>query len=514
MGKFAKIEKWKPKSCVYNLILAFLKRKNIFPYSFLVVYSTFAFLFSVTKIFIFHAPKYFVQAQILQFFGRFVFVVLCFLAVYFYLERSVFMDIAFHLFTILKQGDFAIQNNRFVAAFTQSTVVVGQKLGVPLSVIALVYSSSFALLYLLAYVVIRFGSKNVAMSWVYVLFGIMMVSHTFYWIQSELPQGMAVFFIFFAYLESLLTQKSFSIKQVAFIAIGLFVVSFAHPLIIFPFVFVCVYFYLRMPQRLWNLVYILCMFFLFYGIKMVLFKTYYDSQSINGLKNLLNYFPYYWQMDSMHDFARYLLSDYYFFAIIFVVNVYFYLYSRQYIPLLLMTAFTLGYILMVNGSYPSGAEQFYLENQYLLLAVFVAFPFVYEVLPRVKNPLWIGAILYLICLTGIGRIYLTHFLYTQRLQWYETFLQAHAQEKLIIRKENTPQKLLMMNWASCYEFWLLSTIQQNQSCSFIIEDATGEFDWTVNTKDSFISKWGVFPYESLPPQYFKFYDTTSSYQKY
>lgn len=52
--------------------------------------------------------------------GSLTYIVLGILALVFYLERTAFLDISFHLFYILKDGDFAIQNNRFAAALTQA----------------------------------------------------------------------------------------------------------------------------------------------------------------------------------------------------------------------------------------------------------------------------------------------------------------------------------------------------------------------------------------------------------
>ena len=81
------------------------------------------------------------------YFGIFSYVILFILALLFYRERVIFLDMAFHLFYILKDNDLAIQNFRFGACFTQLFPYLGQKLGFSLDNIAKLYSSGFVLYY-------------------------------------------------------------------------------------------------------------------------------------------------------------------------------------------------------------------------------------------------------------------------------------------------------------------------------------------------------------------------------
>lgn len=92
--------------------------------------------------------------------GIFTYGVLLILSILFYKERTAFADISYHLFAILKDGTFAIQNNRFGAAITQLVPLVGSKLGLSLKAIAISYSIAFALLYLLIFIIICEYLKN------------------------------------------------------------------------------------------------------------------------------------------------------------------------------------------------------------------------------------------------------------------------------------------------------------------------------------------------------------------
>lgn len=123
--------------------------------------------------------------------GSITYIILAILAVILYIERTAFLDISFHLFYILKDGNFAIQNNRFGAFMTQLFPLIGSKIGLPLDVIMKLYSVGFVLYYFSIFLIITKFLKVQKFGIVLLLFSTLMVADTFYWIQSELPQGIA-----------------------------------------------------------------------------------------------------------------------------------------------------------------------------------------------------------------------------------------------------------------------------------------------------------------------------------
>ena len=75
--------------------------------------------------------------------GSVTYIILGVLALLFYKERMAFLDASFILFYILKDGEFAIQANRFGAILTQAFPLYSSKLGFSLSTIMKVYSLGF-----------------------------------------------------------------------------------------------------------------------------------------------------------------------------------------------------------------------------------------------------------------------------------------------------------------------------------------------------------------------------------
>lgn len=128
--------------------------------------------------------------------GTATYATLAVLAVVFYKERTVFIDIAFHLFYILKDNALAIQNNRFGAVFTQIFPLLTSRLGLSLSQVMIAYSLGFVVYYATVFFLcLRLSRPHALML---LLFNVLMVTDTFYWIQSEFSQGVAFSILWWA----------------------------------------------------------------------------------------------------------------------------------------------------------------------------------------------------------------------------------------------------------------------------------------------------------------------------
>lgn len=444
--------------------------------------------------------------------GSLTFLTMLILSVIFYKERTCFIDISFHLFYILKDGNFAIQNFRFGALITQLFPLIGSKLGLPLTSIAISYSMSFIILPFLTFLLVHLGLRNSKISLAYLLFVILMTTHTFYWIQSELPQAFSFLFILLALLDNATnSDKEPSPIFWFLISILAYIACYTHPLIIFPFTFAILYYYLSYPQKRKMILSIGFIYFSFYIIKAIFFKTSYDTQAMDGVKNFISLFPDYFNLQSNKNLLKYFVYDYYFTILLMITIVVFYIKMKMHKELFLISAFFIGYCLLVNVSYPNGGDQFYLENQYLVLSFIVALPFVSDVLPDFKSIKIQYIILFVICVAGVLRIYNAHDFYSNRLEWFQNLIsktEIDENKKLIIPANKVPKDMLLMTWGSSYEFWLLSTLEKGISRSIIIEELPGEFDWAIPANKSFISKWGTFEYTDLNTKYFVFTDTT------
>jgi len=441
--------------------------------------------------------------------GAFVYAILLVLSLFFFEERTAFLDIAYHLFYIIKDGDFAIQNNRFGSCFTQVFPLIASKLNLDLRLVMKVYSAAFVVVYASVFFVMMFVVKSYQFSLVMLLHCTLMVTDTFFWIQSELPQGLAFLLLFFSFI---IHKKEFasSIWYLPFITIGMLTVTFFHPLILFPFLFIVAFFYTKENLQLKSILVSLAI--TFFGIiilKQLFFKTTYDSAAIGGLKNFISFFPDYITLQSNKDFIKYVLADYQIIWLLFFALLFFYWRFKKVYKFFLLFTFVTGYLLIVNVSFSNGAEQFYMENLYLPLSVMIIISFVFDLMPSVQQK-YVVPILCFILVVRLFQISINHQPYTERLSYLKQILdktELLENKKIIIPSSAVSTDTLMMTWASPYEFWLLSTTRANRTRSVFISDSPDEISWALSYRKKFITKWGAFDYHALPIQYFVLNDT-------
>jgi hypothetical protein len=433
------------------------------------------------------------------------------LAIAFYKERAVFLDISFHLFSILKDDTFAIQNNRFAAFFTQLFPLFGSNAGLSLSALSLLYTLSFLILHAIVFFVILLKLKNARIALAYLVYLVIMTAHTFYWIQSEMPQGAAFLFLFAALLDNILSGRTTVNNTFLFAApLLMFTFSFAHPLLLFPFAFIMLFFLIHYYGQRRFILSLAAAGVIMFLIKSIFMMSSYDQTAMSGVDNMIAYFPNYFDHASNRNFIKYIFYDYYFLLIGLIGCLVYYFISKQILKGLLLFCFFIGYCFLINISYPQGGDQFYMENLYLNLGIMVGIPLAFDVFPSLTNRRFkvaLGAMMILVCMI---RIFATHPLYTARLEWQRNILSGAERtpnKKWVLSPSSWPKDTLLMSWASSYEFWLLSTMERGYSASIIIEETPGEFDWAMQQGKGFITKWGVFDHAELNPRYFIFRDT-------
>jgi hypothetical protein len=436
------------------------------------------------------------------------------LSAVFYKERIIFLDTAFTIFHIVKDSSFSIQVYRFGDFFTQLFPVIGRKAGMSLNFITLSYSVGFIAYYFTCYLICGSILKQRRFAVVILLLNILFVSDTFYWITSQLPQGMALFVV----LLACVADKQFPLKpvqQIILICITV-LVAFYHPLMIFIVVFTILFFNGRadvFPDK--RIVYYLGMIYLIAVIlKATVFKSVYERHALGGLKNFILLFPDYLSLYSNGHFLQSWLTKYYWIPLIFICIAVYYVHTKEWKKLVLFTCYFMGYTALINICYPDeSTPDFYIESLYLPLGYFLALPLVFDVSNRkyIRTEPVLGVFI-LIILSGCMRLYTTHHKYTKRLNWERNFLVSNIDAKIIIDKKKADAGILQLLWGTPYEFWLLSTIEQDKSASIIIDEQPETRQWADQHNKSLIVNWNIYPYSILDPRYFRMTDTVTTYQ--
>jgi hypothetical protein len=438
--------------------------------------------------------------------------VLIIFSITFYKERVVFTDAAHYMLYLTKTGTIYTQHYRYGAVLLQLLPLLGIHAGLSLDKIILLYSISFSLYYFSCYALCGFVFKDYKMAIVLLLFNILFATHTFYYMISELPLGIAMLLVLFAYLRN---REKLSVLSIIVSAILLVTAVFLHPMTLFVIVFSLVFFYLSYPDIIskTKIYFLSGLYITIYIVKKYYFTGPYDAHGAEALNNFKTLYPHYVHLYSNKNFLKNCIDRYYWLPTISIIILIVYLAKRQWLKLMLFGVFMVGFLLMVNVSFPTDyTTDFYIENLYLPMGLFVALPFVFDVIPILQEKRLSVAAIFLISVTACVRIYANSKPYVNRLNWERSFLDKHLNEKLLMQQTKAQLDTLLMTWGTPYEFWMISTTEYHQTASIIIGEDIGYLTWATKEKNKFVVAWDSFAYNALPSKYFIFKDSVSTYK--
>ncbi|MEM8583683.1 MAG: hypothetical protein AAGF87_05410 [Bacteroidota bacterium] len=445
--------------------------------------------------------------------GSCAYFILAVLSQVYFLERTAFTDMAFHIFELIRTEELAIQNFRFGAAFTQAVVLLGVKMDLSLETILRMYSLCFVAFQYVVFLVCIRWLKNPWFGMVLILLNTLMVAHSFYWPISEFPQGLAYLMLYFGLIHSWVNGY-IKDRKLLYPLAGILIItgSWCHPLTMFPFLFTSLFLCLHDKKMVKiNLLGVLVFAAGIY-IKASYFKNSTDSDNVSrALEYFVNQFPDYFSQTSHKIFWQYLLKDYYLLGIFLLLSLGAYIWHKRFWKAALLFSFFFGYLMMVNLSYPEGADQFYAENQYLSLGIFVS------VCMALDLSAWSGLKKLPWLLGGIVFIRLLHIgfsngPYSGRIDYLRQVMNETStseQKKIIAPEQLFSMEILKMTWATAYENWIISTVESDETRSvFLTDNIAGQY-WTGDDYNHrFITVFGAFDYSDLPNRYFIFSDST------
>jgi len=434
-------------------------------------------------------------------------------AIIFYKERIIFLDTAFVLFHMLKDGAFDVQIYRLGDAFSQIMPLLASKAGSSLNTIIMSYSVGLISSYFIPYIICGSILKQYRLALFILLLNLLFASDTFYWPISQVPQGMALLVLILALINGK-EINSISLLRWALLLVLLVVLVFFHPLMLMVTGYALVFFFLSKDQFFQKkMLYLIAgLFFVILIIKMTLFKVPYERHSLSGLKNFVRLFPDYIHLYSNKQFLHNCVTKYYWIPILSAGIIIVYARAKEWMKLGLFLAAMSGYFLLVNVSYPTAeTPQFYIENLYLPLGFFIVLPFLFDLAPLLEKRKLVMPVIVLIMITGCIRIYTTHTPYTARLAYERHLLDQYGDKKVILAAAKVDTATLQMVWGSAYEFWLLSTSERGYTASINIDADAKKFGDAAYRKKSMVVTWDAFRYDQLDPRYFQFKDTTTGY---
>src|SRR5690606_26122382 len=114
--------------------------------------------------------------------------------------------------------------------------------GASLNTIMLLYSASLVLFHLIFFLLTLVTDKTGKLAIAILLCNVLIVTKTFFWPFSELTMGISLLLFYFSVLFFFKEKR---ILQIAMSILLLPVIVFAHPLVILPFSFLLLFFYIK-----------------------------------------------------------------------------------------------------------------------------------------------------------------------------------------------------------------------------------------------------------------------------
>ena len=438
------------------------------------------------------------------------------LAHVFYLERTTYIDIAYHVLHFIVFKDLFIQNNRFGAILTQFVPLTAIKMHVPLKYVLLSYSEAFVGLPLLVFFVCVFIFKEMRFALIMILLSVFMVRDTFFWIQSELPQGLTFLVLSFAFVYSRQDKQLIRLWEYLLLIIFSTFLVFFHPLIIFPFLFSVSYCYTRpdkSPGLKKRLFFFAGSFATVFALKKIFVPVpEYDARSMEGLENFIKLFPHYFDIPANKAFIKACMSSYCLLPIGFIVLVGTYIRRRQWKLLALFLIAFWGYFFLVDVSYAGMTVMIFLENLQLPLSLIVIVPLVFDVIwHRTDSRLFLPAMV-LILIFRVSDICDAGRVYTKRVHWEQNLIAQTSglrDKKIILGSGAVPMSTLQYSWASAEEILLLSSLKTSNSARCIlIADNLKDHESQTGERSTVITSWSEFNYQQLDKYYFNVTDTS------
>lgn len=447
-----------------------------------------------------------------------LFIILLIAAAVFSFERILFLDASYILFRIINLDELQIQVHRYGSFITQVVPMYAARLGLPLNWIVILYSSSFNLFYLIVVALLLYKFKNlplaILMSFYYLLF----VSDTWFWTNNEVHQGIAWMFLFFGTVNYLVRKESHpAIRIVAFIILC-FLSIFTHPLVIFPALFLWLFFLLQKEYISLSKLELITHGTILLTICITKFYLSasgdsYDSDKLHAtthisIKKVIGVFS----SPMLKMLIRETIRNYWLVPIIFITGLYFGIKQIRLKPVLLTTGFCLLYIIALGITFDDFTA-FYTESELMPLSIIAATPFVYYFLPGINTK---KATLILIIIFSVRLVYISLAAekFIDRRVWIENTLlemRNNNQTKAVIYEDPLIREKLLLNWGSPTESILASALSgDNPQRTFVVAPPEEVQRRMTEDPKQIISCFELWHYNDLDHRYFRF-DTTSYY---
>lgn len=392
--------------------------------------------------------------------GHLCFLVMLYFALTYYQERLLNYDSAWYIFQITNYEKMLL--GRPAAVFNQILPFLAVKLGLSLKLVFITFSSSFVFIYYSIFLLIVRKMKDVNSGIAFCITLLLCVKLTFFNPVSEVFIGCAFSMLYFSICKNHLKNRYFTFVSVVLVLLC----YYSHPTTAFLIAFSSLYVLIEqktIKSKLWIP---LLFTILLYTIKVILTPQsgpegaeFFEAK--NFIYHLTNFFnlPPTNQLISNGFFAS---NKYQLWVIVTTLSLITLLLKKKYLKLFLVIGFVFLFMAVTNSVYWKGESSIVLEKSVVPLAFFSSIPFVFELLPVLKDKKWlllsILSILFFIKFRDIGK---NAKKYENRVEYYRNYSDLSKENgitKYMISKEKFDKSPLIIPWAISIESILASSL--------------------------------------------------------
>ena len=400
------------------------------------------------------------------YFETLFFIFLLIFSLIFAKERIINSDAAFYFFKLVNFGHFNIEHGRYSAFISQLPLLAGVKTGLNLKILLYIYSASFVILFWLVYMLIRNGLKNHAAALALIMVISVGVTDSIYRPVSESTQGLVYALILFAvlYYPFPLTKTGWqSLIRMVLSAMIIILCYYAHPLTIFPVLFIIGFYIIDKSEWKSYLPWLLVLFvIILYSVKFLnTEESSYEGNKLGGLDTILQNLPGFFRLYSTKYLAKRLLNVYLVSLILFLaLNVY-YLYKSNYLKWIFINVFIFGFVVIYNLDYYQGGSGIEMDKNLMTMNFMIFLPFAADIFYDNNFRVWQrNTFMLLILAFSVIVILHTSKTFVQRIKYYEVLNQALQKQdghKFYTQQDNISKKVLSM-WGVPFESLLISSL--------------------------------------------------------
>ncbi|MEL6589240.1 MAG: hypothetical protein AAFQ68_04140, partial [Bacteroidota bacterium] len=440
-------------------------------------------------------------------------------SILYFKARVLSYDSAWHLFTLVQEGTFLLDHDRFLVMAIQGLPLLLVKLGASLKTVMLSYSMSWVLFPYLIYLLLVYGLRAYQAAILLPLSLVLNPGVSFFYLAAELPLSLGVFALLVAWLSYFPDQKRISMSLGFLVAILLIVIASYGRMLIGGVIFAYLLFegiaHERWKERLWQG--LVAFTVLWFGMRVMLIPT--DSYEGGAIRNMAQIFDastYFSRPDFLQPWFRTtskVLWPCYLVSIVLIGN---YLYRRNWLLSLYVLGVMLAFSVLSIWYSPFGALG---ADHYLMMwGGIIAWPMLTElktISTRWLPPLIVGSLL----LIGLINLHQVRRHFVKRVAYLEFALEENAKRqsvKTISLRQELDHNYFWVDWSLGVESLLLSSMISPDSSQTIFAQIPAQ-DTKVQRAIQESGLWlgphfrEPYPASALNPYYFRLPD--QPYQK-